>query len=296
MTTATMVPNTFAIEPFCPTSTTWSRCLMRLEGAFRIFTIKNEDPYTTLAKTLGDFYEPAPLEIAENYKFHQRKQKEGESVQKFLAALQELCLHCKFGEYVKIALRNQLVFGLISKKIQARLLELPDLTLEKVTQVATTMEMSDKGTQQLQGETPEVNIVQAAKRITNRGGHTDKLSKHNNSFSRNTNVRKPNNKSNPVNIHKYANITCYRCGKNHLASKCTLDKNIKCNACGRAEHLHRVCFQRNRENNQLTEVLQLEHTQFREKLKTTLSVNDKRVKFEIDSGAAVLVMRDDLVT
>ncbi|XP_076545697.1 uncharacterized protein LOC143305547 [Osmia lignaria lignaria] len=188
MATATMVPNTFVIEPFCPTSTTWSRWLMRLEGAFRIFTIKNEarvpyllhyvgpasfdivcnqlapqDPfeatYITLTKTLGDFYEPAPLEIVENYKFHQRKQKEGESIQEFLAALQKLCLHCKFGEYVKTALRNQLVFGLISKKIQARLLELPDLTLEKATQVATAMEISDKGTQQLQGETSEYQDI-----------------------------------------------------------------------------------------------------------------------------------------
>jgi hypothetical protein len=176
MVTPAVVPNTFTIEPFCPTSTTWSRWLLRLEGAFRIFSIKDEarvpyllhyvgptsfdivcdrlaprDPfatsYATLTETLSGFYEPAPLETAENFKFHQRKQKSEESIQEFLAALQKLSVHCKFGDYWQTALRNQLVFGLSSKKRPARLLELPDLTLDKAVKVATTMELSEKGAQ-----------------------------------------------------------------------------------------------------------------------------------------------------
>lgn len=214
-----VVPNTFTIEPFCPTSTTWSRWLLRLEGVFRIFAIEDEarvpyllhyvrpssfdivcdrlvprDPftteYTTLTRIVDEFYEPAPLEIAENYKFHQRKQKDEESVQQFLSALQKLSLHCKFGSYLNTALRNQLVFGASSKKIQARLLELPDLTLERAIQVATTMELSEKGAQQLQEETTEVNTVHTAKRNSKRGDKSsiDKFQKHN--TFKNTNTRK----------------------------------------------------------------------------------------------------------
>lgn len=37
----------------------------------------------------------------------------------------------------------------------------------------------------------------------------------------------------------------------------------------------------------------MEHSQFRDKLETTLWVSGKRVKFEIDSGAAVSVMLED---
>lgn len=316
-----VIPNTFTVEPFCPTSTTWSRWLLRLERAFRIFSIKDEarvpyllhyvgptsfdivcdqlaeNPFTvdyvTLTEVLGNFYEPAPLEIAENFKFHQRKQKSKESVQEFLAALQKLSLHCKFGTYLKTALRNQFVFGLMNKKIQARLLEIPDLTLERATQKATTMEMSEKGSQQLQGGTTDVNLVHTAKRTTQRGGNTDKSHKFKN--FKNTNTRNFSHTSNSTSAQKIDNVTCYRCGKNHLATKCTLDKKTKCNAYGKTGHLQRVCFQRNKQqNNQLTEVLQMEHTQFRDKWETTLLVSDKRVKFEIDSGAVVSVMAEDL--
>ncbi|XP_011707478.1 PREDICTED: uncharacterized protein LOC105462524 [Wasmannia auropunctata] len=323
--TVGQVPSTFTIEPFNSTVTNLSRWLLRLEAAFRIFSIKDESrvpylfhyvgptpfdvlcdrlaplspfetTYDTLITTLKEFYDPPPLEIAENFKFYQRKQKDGESIQEFLAALQKLSIHCKFGDYLKTALRNQLVFGVATKRIQARLLEIPDLTLEKATQVAATMEMSEKEAQELQGEM-EVGLIHSAKRSTRRTNNPDKLNKPNSTYS--SNVRKSNNKSNFVKHKKdtYSSsntITCYRCGDNHLATKCTLNKNVKCNACGRAGHLQKVCFQRKREANAVSEILQVEHVQFRDKISTTLAVNDKEVKFEIDSGAAVSLMSESL--
>lgn len=146
------IPGSFAIEAFDPATTTWKRWVQRLQGAFLIFGIEQEarvpfllhyvgptafdvlcdrldpdDPfsqsYEALVQKLEEFYEPTPLEIAENYRFHQRKQLEGEAVQQFVAALHKLSIHCKFGDYLKTALRNQFVFGLSNKKAQARLLE-----------------------------------------------------------------------------------------------------------------------------------------------------------------------------
>lgn len=133
------IPSSFAIEAFDPSVTTWRRWLQRLQGAFLIFGIKDDarvlyilhyvgasafdvlcdrldpaDPFTqqyeVLVQNLEEFYAPEPLEIAENYRFHQRKQSEGESVQQFVAALHKLSIHCKFGDYLKTALRNQFVF------------------------------------------------------------------------------------------------------------------------------------------------------------------------------------------
>jgi len=78
------------------------------------------DPFTydDLVKMLQEYYVPAPLEIAENFTFHQRKQHDDESVQQYVAALRKLSIHCKFGDYLNTALRNQLVFGLRSSKTQ----------------------------------------------------------------------------------------------------------------------------------------------------------------------------------
>lgn len=174
-----VIPNSFIIENFNPEITTWRRWLQRLQGAFTIFRISGnarvpyflhyvgpsafdilcdrldpKDPfaqsYETVTTKLQEFYDPTPLEIAENFKFHQRRQAEGETMQQFASALHKLSLHCKFGDYLKTALRNQLVFGLSRKKIQTRLLEKRELTYKEALQIATTMELSEQGATSLQ--------------------------------------------------------------------------------------------------------------------------------------------------
>lgn len=85
-------------------------------------------------------------------------------------------------------------------------------------------------------------------------------------------------------------VKCFRCGKGHLASQCTLSREIRCSGCGGKGHLKRVCFKSNEQANHLEEILQLEHPQFRDKFYWTLYVNGKQVKFEVDSGSAVTVM------
>ena len=103
----TAIPNSFTIEAFDANGTTWRRWLQRLLGAFKIFNITGharvpyllhyvgsaafdilcdrldpEDPFDqtfeSLAAKLEEFYAPSPLEIAENFKFHQRRQAEGD--------------------------------------------------------------------------------------------------------------------------------------------------------------------------------------------------------------------------
>lgn len=165
MAAARAIQGTFSIEAFEPSTMNWTRWLQRLEGAFKIFGIKNEarvpyllhyvgatafdvlcdrlapaDPfeqtYQRITEKLQEFYASAPLEIAENYKFNLRKQREGEIVQEFVSALYKMSLHCNFGNYLTTMIRNKLVFGLSNKRAQARLLEIKDLNLEKTIQIA----------------------------------------------------------------------------------------------------------------------------------------------------------------
>jgi hypothetical protein len=70
-------------------------------------------------------------------------------VQQFVAALHKLSIHCKFGGYLKTALRNQFVFGLLNKKAQARLLEKKDLDFDEAVKIAVKMELSEKSSQQM---------------------------------------------------------------------------------------------------------------------------------------------------
>ena len=91
---------------------------------------ENEN-YKELVEILLNPFDLQPLEITKNFKFLQRKHEDGEAVQEFLTALQKSATTCKFCDYLKTALRNQLVFGLHSKKIHKRLMEITNLTLER---------------------------------------------------------------------------------------------------------------------------------------------------------------------
>lgn len=176
------VQNTLQIETFDSDRQPWKRGVQRMEDTFRVFHIIDDtdkvayllhyigvnafgilcdqfDPevpynksYDQLKAKLSEFYLPEPLEIAENYVFHQRKQRKDENAQQFMTALQKLSSHYKFGSYLQTALRNQFVFGLRNQRIQSRLLEVADLTMEKALKTATTMELAEQGVSKLKVE------------------------------------------------------------------------------------------------------------------------------------------------
>ncbi|KAL4717527.1 hypothetical protein ACJJTC_000676 [Scirpophaga incertulas] len=97
-------------------------------------------PYNVLKETLQEHYDPTPLEIAEYYKFHHRKQMEGESIRDYLAALRKLAATCNFGAFLNTALRNQFTCGLLDHKVQDKLLESRALTLDRAVEIALSSE------------------------------------------------------------------------------------------------------------------------------------------------------------
>lgn len=316
-----VVHGNFAIETFDPSITNWRRWLRRFEGAVTVFKVPEGqkvayllhfigavsfdficdklapvDPYTKscafLTETLAEFYAPAPLEIAENYRFHQKKQGEGESVQQFVAALHKLSINCNFGTYLQKALRNQLVFGLSSKRAQSRLLETKDLTFEKAVEMATAMELSEKDVDQIQAGPANVAVLnQKAVALPKKNERSSqrKFQSRANAF---VNRSRPGASASAASGYD-SNIVCYRCGGKHLATRCTLDRSIECRKCGIKGHLQKVCKRKNKATaNELAEILsaQTEHKKFREKYYSTVTLQGKQVRFEVDSGAAVTIV------
>lgn len=92
---------------------------------------KNYDELITAMKT---HLHPKPLTIAERFKFHQRNQKEGETIAQYLAELRKLTQHCDFGDKLDETLRDRLVCGMLSGQTQKRLLAEKDLTLQRATE------------------------------------------------------------------------------------------------------------------------------------------------------------------
>lgn len=314
---------TFSIDTFDPATTEWKRWLQRFPATIKIFNVPDErrvlyllhyigsaafdvicnrmasaDPYASnfddLTTSLGSFYAPEPLEIAENFRFYQRKQKEEESIKDYVAALHKLSVHYNFGTYLKTALRNQFVFGLRSHRAQSRLLETRDLTFEKAVQVAMAMELSEKDTKQLQSGTAVVEYLgtKANKKIQRKKKPTANPEKGKTAKQEETTKHSVDKVQNNTSI-SYTNskISCFRCGGNHLANKCTLNRNIKCNNCGTPGHLRKVCMgSKLVTTNQIEEVFVAEHAEHRDKFCKVFNVEGQSLRFEIDSGAAILIV------
>ena len=67
-------------------------------------------PFEEIKNTLKGHFSPAKIEIAERYRFFQRKQSSGESVVEYVASLRKLAVHCNFGTHLDTALRDQFVW------------------------------------------------------------------------------------------------------------------------------------------------------------------------------------------
>lgn len=322
------------IEKFESNTQVWKRWRQRLERSFFIFKITDntektayllhcigaepfatlcdrlepEDPYAKsyedLCKKLEEFYSPEPLEIVEIFTFRKRLQKEGESAQEYMAALQKLSQHCNFGNYATTELRNQFVVGMRGQRIQARLLESPNLTMDGPLKIAISMERVDQGIQQLKpekgvGGTEQVDFVgpnhRNRKKTAEASYHSGSRPRKGKAEPKKTPAGKGASSVRNKKCNKHE-IMCYRCGGDHLSPACSLPKSIECRECGGFSHLKKVCKKKAVANlvEEITVVDNVEeHSDRRASYTVSLSVEKVKVCFSIDCGAAVTLISQD---
>ena len=97
---------------------------------------------------------PKPSEIVQRYKFHTRSQQSGESIATFVAELRHLSTDCNFGDTLSDMLRDRLVCGVNSVRVQKRLLAETALTFDSAFKLSTAMEMAEKNAVDLQSTRP----------------------------------------------------------------------------------------------------------------------------------------------
>ena len=177
--TAQPKPTLGTMDPFDPDTDSWPAYSERLEQFFVandiadgkkvavLLTVIGTKAYTLLrniiapdkptSKEYGALVEALrahldlkPIVIAEHFKFHQRNQREGESVAQYIAELRKLSTHCEFQDHLDQAIRDRLVCGLSSEAIQKRLLSEKNLTLAAAQEIALGMEAAAKEATELQ--------------------------------------------------------------------------------------------------------------------------------------------------
>ncbi|XP_043246076.1 uncharacterized protein LOC122393776 isoform X4 [Amphibalanus amphitrite] len=166
--------------------------------------------FEEIKNVLKVHFSPAKIEIAERYRFFQRKQSSEESVAEYIASLRKLAVHCSFGLYLDTALRDQFVCGLNDARCQKELLCVSSLSLQDAVQHARSYEAVARESAAIHPTQPtstadpthhQVEFVSAGSR----------------------------------------GRSCFRCGSStHLANRCRFMRTV-CFACGLRGHLAAVC-------------------------------------------------------
>ncbi|CAN7982698.1 unnamed protein product [Ixodes hexagonus] len=119
-----------------------------------------EAPLTTSLRLLTEHYSPRPSVIVQRYHFYCRTQKNGETVKEFVAGLRQMADRCGFGAELDNNLRDRLVHGINSDTMRRRLLEEPELTLDRAVKIVTGMEAAARGAEQITGRAVETTVNQ----------------------------------------------------------------------------------------------------------------------------------------
>ncbi|XP_050561601.1 uncharacterized protein LOC126912631 [Spodoptera frugiperda] len=177
------------ISEFKVQSDDWSLYVERLENYFLVNNVNSELRVATLITVMGaESYEllvnlctphkpstktfeqitaimekhlkPKPSILAERFKFRQRKQKEGENIADYLAALKKLSKTCELGLWLEESIRDQFVCGISSEVIRQRLFAEDKLDYAKAYSMAVSMEAAEKNAAAVVGSTATDSAVE----------------------------------------------------------------------------------------------------------------------------------------
>ena len=141
---------------------------------------------------MREHFQPRRIVVAERFKFHARKQQQGEPAACFLAELRRLSEHCEFGGLKAEALRDRFVCGLRSESTQRKLLAEDNLPLNTAFKKMQAMEVEELQASKLQQaagvkedcEKPTSAVHQLKSRENSRRPESEEIQKAANSKGR----------------------------------------------------------------------------------------------------------------
>ena len=246
--------------------------------------LPKEKSYDQLVAVLVNHFQPKPLVIAERYRFYQRCQAPGETVQDFVADLRRLAITCDFGEFLDQALRDRFVCGLKSEQIQKVLLAEDGLTIDRALELAQAKEAAARDAKNFKGSTaPAVAVVHQLP-SSDRGPSRGAGGKPCYRCARNGHAPKD---------CKFRQASCHKCGGvGHIAPACKSKRraNAKGNVCG-TKYVESAELSEKPEENLVTFALSVADKSS-DSIHIDLLIAGKPLTMELDTGAAVSLISE----
>lgn len=247
---------------------------------FNTFSLTEEqkEDYAAVTKAFDEFCKPKCNEVYETFMFSNRCQVEGEPFDNFLMDLKKMVRRCGFSQEDRMV-RDRIVLGTNDKKLQKKLLDTPDLTMDKAVQYARAAEASNQQMVTLQGSREVVNFM---KKSNGKG-----------SFKKQHDPRNTQDKSES----KTGIFNCTYCGNKHVKGKCPAFGKM-CKICKRKNHFANVCKFKNVQEVKLNTFdsnssLYLDSILSNHNCDTwyeNIQIGNENIKFKLDTGASINVL------
>lgn len=242
--------------------------------------------YCEVTKAFEEFCKPKCNEVYESFNFHNRSQAHGEPFDTFLIDVKKMVRRCGFQNENRMV-RDRIVLGTNDKKLQKKLLDTMNLTMEMAIDMARTAEVTNQQMTKMQKGEATVDLV------CKQTGNNENIR-----FSQKT--PKSTQKQVMSGNHKMKKdiLNCTFCGRTHSKGKCPAFGK-SCNNCKGRNHFAEVCRKKSvgelklKNNNLNDSYLYLDSIgnvngakMWYEKIK----IQEQFINFKLDTGAMVNIL------
>lgn len=229
--------------------------------------LPKDKSYIELCELLHKQFSPRSSVFRKRIDFYNLKQSNGETINNYFVRIKNAAMLCKFGNQLNEIIKDKFVSGLLPGRILDRVCEEDETQqLADLVELALKREESIKATTRNEADTYRLEQKKSVVKPV-----------------RNFQVKQS------AGVQRSGELKCNRCGKgNHVFAKCKY-KNYSCKNCKKVGHLATVCTA---SKNNYAEVEQSAEMYFvassnnsLDPLTINLSINDRQLEMELDSGA-----------
>lgn len=214
----------------------------------------------------------------ERYRFNQRVQADGESIDTFITSLRDLSIACEFGLERDSLICDRVVQGIRDDRARERLLRETELSLQQAANIVRSSEIAQAQAKQMAAD-DDVNFFK-------RGLHPRSTSDSGDLGPSSYSKRKGNNRP---------EAECNYCGRKHPRGKTNCPASGQtCRYCGKEGHFEKKCYAKAKPQVHHVDdefyVLTMQQSS-KEKAIITMKVNKRvDVQFQMDTGATCNVL------